>query len=405
MPLIKNYSQLATSPKRKIVLDLMEAGLDSIRPEKIVTPELINSLGATEYSQVFLIGIGKGSGQVAKILERNIVFTDGYVIDNVVTTFDRLKFTLGTHPLPSQQNLDFTKTVLENISNLTPNDLVLVAICGGGSAMFEYPKSISLTKLNLVSEQLLTSRATIQEINSIRKHLSVVKGGKLAQHLYPAKVISLIFSDVPGNDLSTIASGPTVINQSTIDDALQIIKKYDLDLGETDLAQTPVDRIFFDAVTNKLVLSNLTALKAMKDRAESLGCVAKIYSDKFQGDAKTAGAELLMAAESGEITLVGGETTLKVSGTGHGGRNQTLVLGALKHLAGDQVIASFDSDGIDNYVFAGAIGDRTTLEKGLDPDSFLAQDNSYEFFRQVGDGIETGKLESNVSDLMIISKI
>jgi glycerate-2-kinase len=166
--------------------------------------------------------------------------------------------------------------------------------------------------------------------------------------------------------------------------------------------------MYFANVTNILIVSNLTALEAMQKKAQELGVTATIYSEKFQGNAKEAGKQLIDAAKSGEILLVGGETTVKVTGTGQGGRNQELVLAALASLDDKTILASFDSDGWDFFEYAGAIGDHLTMQKakelGLDLQAFLDNDDSYGFFTKVDDGILTGKLESNVSDLMIVYK-
>jgi glycerate 2-kinase len=223
--------------------------------------------------------------------------------------------------------------------------------------------------------------------------------------------MSLMFSDVPGSVLSVIASGPTVKEESTMEDVQALLTKYplpqELTLTESDFSTLASDDKYFEKVSNLLIVSNRTAMEAMKKKAEELGVPATIGSDKTQGNAKTLAEQLLTEAKPG-LTLLGGETTLHVTGTGKGGRNQTLVLGSLAHLPENTTFASFDSDGMDFYFYAGAIADSNTVKKAaemhLDPQSFLDDDNSYEFFAKIGDGIDTGKLESNVSDLMIIYK-
>jgi glycerate 2-kinase len=355
----------------------------------------------------------------------------------------------GTHPLPSRKNFLFTKKIIERFQGrLTKDDLVIVLVCGGGSAMLVYP-NIPLKKYIQVNQELLKSGANIYEMNTIRKHLDLVKGGGLLKILYPAKVISFIFSDVPGNDLSFIASGPTVKDKTKIADALKIIKKYKLkSVKKEDLIETPKEEKYFKNVKNILALSNLTALKAMKEKAESLGFRAKILTDNLKGDVKDVAKFLFQEIKKSKekILIVGGETTVKAKGKGKGGRNQELVLWFLKLLYSDInrikipgfkpdisnklpgyqpdksgrhpgsksggypgnnfLIISLNSDGWDNTEFAGAIGDKMTLEKAeklkLDIDKFLENNDSFHFFKKTKDGIITGRLPINVADLIIL---
>ncbi len=422
MALIQNSKGLSRTPQREVALKLIEAGLLSIQPGKVfkdsfkVTGSLLRvkdrEFNLKEFERVYLVGFGKGSAGISKLIEKELgdFLTEGYVIDNVEQKFKKINFTKGTHPLPSQINMDFTSNVLSKIKDLTEKDLVLIVICGGGSAMFELPYAVNLETLVNIFKLLLKSGATISEMNVIRKHLSRVKGGSLAKSLYPATVLSLVFSDVPGSDLSTIASGPTVFDSSTLDDVFEIINKYGLSekFKKEWFTKLPGDERFFNKVSNLIIVDNKTALLEMKKTAEKLGYGVDVYSDRFQGDAKEAGKILIEHAKKGRVFLAGGETTVKVKGNGKGGRNQTLVLASLPYLEEGTLIASFDSDGIDFYTFAGAIGDSTTIRKAkklnLDLDEYLRNDNSYGFFEKTGDGILTGKLESNVSDLMLVLK-
>lgn len=419
---IKNFEKLATTPQRKIVLELVEEALSSIQSENVLSRNVIVSDGKliikdksfdlSNFQRVFLIGFGKGSAKNSKFIEEKLgnYLTDGFVIDTNPEDFKKIKFTKGTHPLPSEQNLIFTKLLLKDeLRDLSEKDLFIVVVTGGGSALFENPYRATLDKLIAIEEQLLKSGADIFEMNTVRKHLSLLKGGGLLKYLYPSRVIGIISSDVPGNDLSVISSGPTVRDQTTVEDALNIVDKYRLrDITRDDFTQTPNEDKYFENVFNFLILSNQTALEAMKQKAQELGINVNIYSDKFRGQAKMVGKELIQETTSNSILLVGGETTVKVKGQGVGGRNQEVVLGALSFIDGKTIISSFDSDGWDNSPFAGAIGDARTLEKakelGLNPVEFLNSNNSLVFFQKTGDGIETGRLPSNVSDLIIIFK-
>lgn len=423
MGYIKNYTELAITKERSLVLDLIEVALSSIQPENVLSKNFVlkedllklngDEINLKDYERIFLIGFGKGSAGFSKIIGRTLgeKLTKGFVIDTKRENFEKIEFTLGTHPLPSQENLDFTKNVLEKLNDLSEKDLVLIVICGGGSVMFELP-NVPLEKLIDVNQALLHSGATISEMNIIRKHLSRVKGGGLVKFLFPAKIVSLIFSDVPGNDLSVIASGTTVIDKTTVDDAWKVYDRFELtklELSENDFTETPKDENIFSTTQNELMLSNLTALNAMKKKAESLKIKTEIYSDKFQSDAELAGPALIEKTKPRSILLTGGETTVKVMNKkGIGGRNQTVVLGGLYNLDKDTIIASFDSDGWDNSPACGAIGDFHSLEKakalGINPQDFLNDNNSLVFFNNLRDAIITDRLPSNVSDLIIVYK-
>ncbi len=423
MHFIKNFSELAKTPERRIVLELVEAALASIQPEEVFKENIHRhenvltidnkEFDLDHFERIFLLGFGKGSAGNSRLLERLIGdrLTEGYVIDTEGEQFDKIEFTKGTHPLPSEQNFRFTQKVLERFSRLSERDLVLIVVCGGGSAMLVHPHAITLEQKINVGRAILKSGADITEMNIVRKHLSDVKGGGLAQILYPATVATLIYSDVPGNDLSTIASGPTVQDKTTIQDALRIIKKYDLEqelsLSKDAFVENPHDKKYFEKVHNIIVLSNQTALSAMQKRAAELSWHAKIFSDRFESEAKLAGKKLISAAHHHSILLVGGETTVHVDKRGgKGGRNQELVLAALEHVGRDVTICSFDSDGFDNTENAGAIGDYKTVEQvkelGIEANNFLETNSSLDFFAQTRDAIITGRLPSNVSDLMVI---
>lgn len=424
MGFIKNYDALATTSERKVVLDLVETAFASIQPHEVLEKNISlqnhtlkiqdKSFDLSQYERVFILAFGKGSAGIAQLLEQKLdqYIVKGFVIDVTPTEFKKLSFTQGTHPLPSQENLDFTKKVTQELSGLTEKDMVIIVTCGGGSVLFEQPHSLDLEGIKQVNQALLHSGATISEMNAIRKHLSMVKGGGLAKILYPATVFNLLFSDVPGNDLSVIASAPTVKDPTTVEDAWKNYETYKLgeklSLTKEDFIETPKDDKYFANIHNVMVLSNDTALKAMQQKAQELGYKAEIVSDKFQGDAKEAGKLLLEKSPSGQITLFGGETTVHVKGTGQGGRNQTTVLASLPYLSDDTIIVSFDSDGWDYLTLAGALADKHTAEKakqmGVNFQEYLDNDDSLAFFQKVGDGIDTGRLASNVSDLMIVLK-
>lgn len=424
MSLIKNYIFLNKTPQRKICLDIIEAGLSSVQPENIVAKNLFlnNNLltiqgkivDLSHFERIFLLGFGKGAAGLSKNIENLLgnLLTEGYVIDLQPEQFSKIQLTIGTYPLPSEANLLFTKNALEKLGNLSEKDLVIVIVAGGGSVLFEDPYMIGLEKLIDINKFLPYSGATLAEIHTVRKHLSLVKGGGLIKPLFPAKVVSIIASDTSGDNLSDIASGPTIKDETTKKQAIEILKKYNLFdklwLSEGDFIETPKENKYFENVINVLVSSNQIALSAMQLKAKELGFDAKIATNKFQADSRTAGKDFINQISSG-ILLAGGKTTVKILNTGgQGGRNQEVVLSALASIDNKTTIASFDSDGWDNSPFAGAIADSLTVQKakeiGVNPDSFLQENNSFLFFEKTGDGIITDRLSSNVSDFMIVLK-
>ncbi len=438
MSLIKNFPDLAKTPARRAVLEIVEAGLEAIQPQKVLDAgfkiqdsslEAGNEkLDLRDFNRIFLVGFGKGAAGISRIIEEKLGerLTEGWVIDAVPASFRKIDFTLGTHPVPSKTNVDFTRNMLSTLKEkqLSGSDLVLVVVCGGGSAMLTDPV-ITLSELIKTNQGLLRSGKNIAEMNEVRKKLDRVKSGGLARQLMPAKVLGLIFSDVPGNDLSVIASAPTVAKNAT----------------------------------NVLVLSNMTALSAMKKKAEELGYEAEIVTDRLQGEAREAAKTLLdkikdkrfeikgetqeaplrqgFAGQAGDgiqvkrqekgkkgrVLLAGGETTVTAGGNGQGGRNQELVLGALQEMSNEQssinnklamkqfnniTIVSVDSDGWDNGPVAGAVADigtwQTCQKLGLDVNAYLENNDSYNFFQKTGDCIVTGRLASNVADLIVVLK-
>lgn len=428
MSYIKNKQELAKTENRKIILDILEAGIEAIQPNNVIRKKIhlngnVFSIADHQYDlqyfeNVHLLGFGKGSAGISKQIEKILgdKLTDGYVIDTSPEQFGRkINFTLGTHPLPSDENAQFTQKVVKEYGNLTEKDLVIVIICGGGSAMLVSPiKGVSLEEKINVNKALLKSGADIIEMNTVRKHLSLVKGGGLAKALYPATVASVIFSDVPGNDLSFIASGPTVKDTTSIEDAQKIIDHFKLpsNLEPTlkKMVETPKEEKYFANVENILFLSNVTALQAMQEAATKKHNIkARIFSDAFQGIAEEVGRELIDATQPGEILLIGGETTVKVTGDGKGGRNQEVALACVPLIENEEtIIASLASDGWDNTDHAGAIVDHVTLDTEtkltIDPYVYIRNNDSYNYFEKTGDAIKTGRLPSNVADFIVVMK-
>lgn len=425
MPIIKNYEDLNVSPERKVLLDLIETALESIQPENVFSNNIKienniltikdQTYNLDDYSNIYLLGFGKGSAKNSKLLEDLLgeKLTAGYVIDTSEQTFNKIQFTLGTHPVISQQNVDFTLNVIDKLSKLSEKDLVLVVVCGGGSAMLEHPHSISLEQKINAEKALLKSGADITEMNIVRQHLSDVKGGGLAQIMYPAKIQTIIYSDVIGNDIKYIASGPTVKNDTQIQDAVNIMNKYnlsaELNLPKEAFINNPHDDKYFANVTNTIVLSNVTVLDSLEEKAKELNLECIRYSDHIKGFAKEVAAELVGKLENKGVLIAAGETTVEVKGNGKGGRNQETALEALKIIDDNTLFTSIGTDGYDFTEAAGAIADKVAKEKAveqnLNADEFLENNDSFTFFQKVNSQVITGRLPSNVADFMIVLKV
>ncbi len=415
--LIKNFEALSTTPQRKDALEIINAGLESVIPENALKSKIKvegnnlsvdgNPFDLSKYKKIIVIGIGKASLKSAQFLESILEdkITDGAIIDIQDGPLKKIKPFIGTHPVPSQQNIDATHQIEKLLENLTEDTIVICIMSGGGSALLTDPTSLPIDQLKEVFDKLLKSGANITEMNTIRKHISKVHGGNLAKLAYPATVIGLIFSDIPTSDLSVVASGPTYKDETTVEDAKKVLGKYNL--GELELTETPKEEKYFLNVHNFLVLGNTIALESMNKKAQELGYRGIVLTSQFQSDTATAGQKILGQLSQPKLAIiVGGETTVSVKGSGKGGRNQEVPLAALLFLKPGQLIMSVASDGKDNIEdAAGALADQQTLEKmkqkALDPQTFLDNNDSFNFFNQTGDLIITGLTGSNVSDLLL----
>jgi glycerate-2-kinase len=293
--------------------------------------------------------------------------------------------------------------MLNTCSDLSEDDLVLVIVSGGGSAMLcgsldECEQGISLYR------DAIRTGMSIHELNTVRKHLSSLKGGGLARHLWPARVIGLIFSDVPGAAHGMVASGPTWPDPSTAAEARSILDHYGL--SEYRLNETPKDPKYFKRVTNSVLVSNRVALEAMAQKAHMLGYNDRIMTDELYDEPERTIRKLQEISSDKSVVLAGGEFRITVPNEGKGGRNTRATLTALRTVSDDAVFVSFASDGLDNTDAAGAIADVLTKQKaknaGLSPESFLKSYNDYVFFERTGDLIFTGPTGANVSDLMLL---
>jgi glycerate 2-kinase len=420
--MIKNFSELATTPARQDALSILEAGYVALSTAEVIRSKVwlkdkILHIAGHQYdldkvNRLLVVGIGKCSLEAAMALETILGnhITDGVVIDMRQTSLKKIRTYLGTHPLPSQTNVEATNDAIGLVKNLATDDLLICLISGGGSALFAAPYMLSIDRLKATTDALMKAGASIQEMNTVRKHLSQVEGGQFAVLAHPAQVVSLIFSDVPGNDISFVASGPTVLDRTTIQDAEEVIMRYNIlsavGVSELTFKETPKDPVLFEHVTNELVVSNEIAVTAMGNKAAELGYSVRNLGWQLQGEASQVGQSIIEGLLPGQAVVAGGETTVTVQDAGgHGGRNQETVLGVLPLLKPNMAFISAASDGEDNGDRAGAIADHRSLERcrelGEDYNEALRTHSSYDLFAHLNDQVFTGKTGTNVSDLFI----
>ena len=390
--------------------------------------------------RVLLVGAGKATGRMAEVAESIL----GDLIEHGVISVPqrvaseyslrRVDVIGGGHPLPNDGSLEAGRRILDAARSLGEGDLLLTLISGGGSALMEHPLgTVGLEDLRVLNDLMLKSGATIHEINTVRKHVSGIKGGRLAEAAWPASVLSLIISDVPGDRLDVIASGPTVPDPTTYNDALSILQRYGLKdrvpgsvrevleggvrgaYPETPKPGSPI----FERVRNLLVATSLDALRRLSNYVSGMGLRTLILTTRLEGESREVGKALasiaLEALERGipvkppAAILLGGETYVKVRGRGRGGRNMELALSFAISVRGHRclAIAAFDTDGIDGVTdAAGAVAGPWSIEealsRGMNPYEYLEDNDSYSFFREIGGLIVTGPTHTNLKSMAVI---
>lgn len=421
--IIKNFDQLASTPLRKQALLIAESGLKAINTNGAVQQAVRFDVGKDRLTvqgrvyelagveRVLIVGFGKAAFEAVDTLYQ--IMGDridcGYVLDLKGGSRGSLTCTIGSHPYPTLVNVEATKQIVEVLQGLTHKDLLLCVVSGGGSSLLCYPYKQSCEVQTGIVSALMRNGATIRELNTVRKHISLVKGGQLARAAYPAQIVNLIFSDVPGDELSMVASGPTLPDTTTITEAAEVLRKYDIlnscSLPRCELRETPKEPKYFEKVSSHLIVSAGIALEAMRIRAEDLGFAARIYKTAYSGEARELAREFVLEPKAGECVLAAGESTVTVGVPGKGGRNLELALAALAYLGPDHVLLACDSDGYDNTDFAGALVDASTraraVHMNMNPLVYLNTNASYSFFEQLGDSINTGLTGSNISDFII----
>lgn len=416
-------------PAASIMREMFEAAIASAQPKLCVPPHL-PSPGEVK-GRLIVIGAGKASAAMARAVEDHWA---GPLSGLVVTRYgysvpcERIEIVEAAHPVPDQAGLDAAQRMLQVVQALSADDVVLCLISGGGSSLLPLPlPGISLHDKQQVNRALLASGATISEMNTVRRHLSAIKGGRLAAACHPARVINLLLSDVPGDRPLDIASGPTVADPSNCEDALAIVRRYGIELpahmlkvlssGAGESVKPADPRIA--RVETRMVAAPMQALQAAATVALRHGYTPYILGDAIEGEArdvgKVLGAIALQVAERGEpfvrpcALLSGGETTVTLRGQGRGGRNVECLLSLALATQGHPRIHALmgDTDGVDGIEeIAGAlIGPHTLQEafaKGLSPRANLDANNGHGFFQTLGDSVITGPTLTNVNDFRVI---
>ena len=391
-----------------------------------------------DYDRILVVGAGKAGAPMAQALEDLLGdrITDGVIVvkEGHGLPLGHVRIHEASHPVPDERGIKGAEEILSLVKDAGERDLVLCLISGGGSALLVAPaEGVTLEDKQEVTRLLLACGADIHEINTIRKHLSRAKGGGLARFAYPATVVSLILSDVIGDDLNVIASGPAVPDTSTFADTRQVLEKYDIwdrvpaavqsriDQGlKGDIEDTPkAGDAVFKRCFSELVGTNIQALKAAGLKSEELGYRTLILSSTVEGEAREVVKVLIAIAKevrgSGNplsapaCILCGGETTVTIRGDGKGGRNQEFALASALVIDGMEniVVLAGGTDGNDGPTdAAGAIADGSTLvraqAKGLDPLDFLRRNDSYHFFQPLEDLVITGPTRTNVMDVYML---
>jgi hydroxypyruvate reductase len=395
-------------------------------------------LDLMKYDRISIVGGGKATAPMARAIEDLFGEKIHQGLINVKYGFTQTlaitKIIEANHPLPDQNGVKGTRKILDLLQSASEKDLIFSLISGGGSALLPQPVGkISLSEKQALTSSLLACGASIDEINAVRKHISSSKGGQMARAAYPATTVNLMLSDVVGDKMDVIASGPFTPDSSTFKDVLEIFRKYDLDdipttihkhimaglesqIPETPKANDPV----FEPVFNLIVGSNIFALEAAKEKAQALGYKTLILSSAVEGE--TREVALVHSAIAKEIVrtgqpipppaciISGGETTVTIRGTGLGGRNQEFGLAAamdIVDLPPRVVILSGGTDGNDGPTdAAGAVVDPFTLKRGEDMSmkaaDFLNDNDTYHFFEKTEDLLMTGPTNTNVMDVRLV---
>ncbi|MHA2314628.1 MAG: glycerate kinase type-2 family protein, partial [Candidatus Hermodarchaeia archaeon] len=440
---------LVNQQARRFALELLEAALVAVNPSQMVYNalqikgsqlNLFNQrINLNKTNGVYLVGAGKATGHMAEAAEEILGdhITDGIIIVPPNTTeeytLNHVQIREGGHPLPTHSSVSATKQIMTLIENSPEDALILSLFSGGGSALFTLPTTqITLKNLQDTTTLLLQSGVPIDGINTLRKHLSQVKGGQFALQVHPRNHWVMLISDVPGDQLDMIASGPTLPDPTTFLTVGKILDEYQLweklpqrirehvqaGLDQTVQETPKPDHPVFEHTVNRLIGSNIDACKAAFNAAQQKGLKARILTTECQGEARQVGEKLgalaqrMTSEEDPQVVIVGSETTVTLRHPGKGGRNTELIAATLPFLQNHEglVIASLATDGIDGPTqYAGAIADNHSYTRAqslnVHPEVMLARNDTYTLFEALNDHIFTGSTHTNVRDITIILQI
>jgi hydroxypyruvate reductase len=424
--MIKNFNSLANTKVKKKALQILDAGLTAAQPKnflkEFVKKNCIhlgkNRMFLSNYENIFVVAYGKAADSMAEYVSKMVDISEGIIVipKNTKLVFHNkiFKTFYSGHPLPDMESVRAGKAILELINNSSKQDFVLFLVSGGGSSLLALPDQITLSEKKHATKLLLECGATIDEFNCVRKHLSMIKGGKLVQNMN-CHGCALVMSDVVSNDLSVISSGCTYYDNTTFSDALDIIKKYSLEAKMPEKIVTHLKRRSKRKkhrtrlqIQNKIIATNQDCLNTMAVKSRMLGFTTKIHSS-VKDDVSISAKKIVKSIpkKRNSCLIFGGEPTVKVIGSGNGGRNQELVLQILKliHNSDDNLlISSVTTDGIDgNTTYSGAlIENRSSNIQRIT--SYLKNNDSNSFFKKYGGLIKTGPTHTNLIDVGLIIK-
>ena len=419
--IIQNFEDLSDTSRKRECLEILEKGLEAANPQNIIPDYLFpneikigsKSIKLNEFSNIYTVAFGKAGDSMTRAVNAIIPVKAGIIVipkgSKSLVKGKKFQIFNSKHPQPDKTSVKAAKEIIKFLSSRKSDELVVFLVSGGGSSLVALPDKITLEDKIFMTNLLLKTGASIQEINCVRKHISKIKGGKILESMR-CKGISLVMSDVEGDDLSSIASGTTFADNTTYKDALDVLEKYNLKkktpLEVLNVLEQGVDKesVKVEPIENIVIANNQLVVSKMKQAAIEKGYQVKLI--EIYGDIKEQVRKIVenISEEEKTCLIFGGEPTVKVLGKGMGGRNQELVLRILKNTQKLKkiVIASMGTDGIDgNSVFAGAITENVKFDAETIKE-FLKNSDSGRFFQKQKSNIVTGFTHTNLQDIGVI---